>query len=432
MSDAQGPGESGPQTQLPRAAPVLTPAPLPPTAAERGGIRALFMSIIGLLLLFLPVPGRADRRRPARRRRIVTGVARRRRARRILTRAPGAVGGIVIGAIGLCLALVGLVIVARWSRRSSATTWTAVLGADHHDKQTCQDRYFPQIEHKLHLPKGTLAEQADRAGLVSTAGARPASMTLERAVARGAPPERARPSPGSVSARGSRHARRLLPLPDRRDAVRQASAARPPWRARGSGSSNSTWSRRSGAAPRPERRRRRACGAGSRQFAAQAAMAAETPTSSAAIRPVCQADGPMTAIRRAADRAAGQRGQEGHHAAGQHAAHEAPQRRRLGDRARQGPDRQDAADDTGGERHGQRQQRDQRRRAPGEGSAANGGNAGIMPTNTPDGATLVPAPTAKPGPTAYDDRPDRRVGQVGERRPADSRMPPTTPGPSTP
>jgi hypothetical protein len=118
-------------------------------------VRALFLSIAGLLLLFtipelaliglgLLVAG------------VVSGVRARRRARRILTRAPGAVPGIVVGTIGLCLCAAGVVFGAMAAEdfgdyqkcRSAALTIT--------DKQACQDTYLPKIEHKLHLPKGSL------------------------------------------------------------------------------------------------------------------------------------------------------------------------------------------------------------------------------------------------------------------------------------
>jgi hypothetical protein len=156
VSDAQGPGESGPQTRLPEP-PASTPPPsLPPTPVERGGMRALALSVIGLLLLFLPIPGLALIGLALLIAGVVTGVRSRRRAKRVLTRAPGAIGGIVVGVIGLCFAAAGLVIGAMVATefgdyencRASALTIT--------DKQTCQDRYFPKIEHKLHLPAGSL------------------------------------------------------------------------------------------------------------------------------------------------------------------------------------------------------------------------------------------------------------------------------------
>jgi hypothetical protein len=156
VSDAQGPGESGPQTQVPAPPPSSPPPPLPPTAAERGGMRALFLSLTGMLLLFLPIPGVALIGLGLLVAAVVTGIRARRRARRILTRAPGAIPGIIVGAIGLALAATGIVLGAMVATefsdyqkcRSSALTIT--------DRETCQDRYFPQIEHKLHLPKGSM------------------------------------------------------------------------------------------------------------------------------------------------------------------------------------------------------------------------------------------------------------------------------------
>jgi hypothetical protein len=156
VSDAPGPGESGPQTQLPAPPPSSPPPPLPPTAAERGGVRALFLSITGLLLLFLPIPGIALIGLALLIAGVVTGVRARRRARRILTRAPGSVGGIVIGVIGLCLAATGIVLGAMVATEFSGYQECRASALTITDKQTCQDRYFPKIEHKLHLPKGSL------------------------------------------------------------------------------------------------------------------------------------------------------------------------------------------------------------------------------------------------------------------------------------
>jgi hypothetical protein len=95
VSDAPGPGDNGPRTRLPAPPqpppPQPTPPPpLPPTAAERGGVRALMLSLMGLLWsVFLPIFGLlslvglipliAG---------VVIGVRTKRRARRILVRAP--------------------------------------------------------------------------------------------------------------------------------------------------------------------------------------------------------------------------------------------------------------------------------------------------------------------------------------------------------
>jgi hypothetical protein len=156
VSDAQGPGESGPQTQLPAPPPSSPPPPLPPTAAERGGVRALFLSIAGLLLPFLGlflldvvslgllIAG------------IVTGIQARRRARRILTRAPRAVAAIVVGLIGLFLTTSNLAVRVVAGPEFDAYAKCRVSALTISDKQACQDRYFPRIERKLHLPKGSM------------------------------------------------------------------------------------------------------------------------------------------------------------------------------------------------------------------------------------------------------------------------------------
>jgi hypothetical protein len=144
---------SGPQTQLPPPPPP--PRPLPPTPTERGGVRALFLSMVGLLLLLM-IPELAIIGIAMLVAGVVNGVRARRRARRILTRAPGAIPGIVIGAIGLCLCAAGAVLATVAAEdlgnyqkcRGGALTIT--------DKQACQDTYLPKIEHKLHLPKGSL------------------------------------------------------------------------------------------------------------------------------------------------------------------------------------------------------------------------------------------------------------------------------------
>lgn len=158
MSDAQGPGESGPQTQVPEPPPSSPPPPppLPPTAAERGGVRAMFLSITGLLLLFLPIPGVALIGLALLVAGVVNGVRARRRARRILTRAPGAIAAIIVGAIGLCLALAGIVLGAMVATEFSGYQKCRSSALTISDKQTCQDKYFPKMEHKLHLPKGSL------------------------------------------------------------------------------------------------------------------------------------------------------------------------------------------------------------------------------------------------------------------------------------
>lgn len=161
MSDAQGPGDGGRGTQLPtppQRPPQPPPPSLPPTAPERGGMRALFLSIAGLLWsFFLPVFGLlslvglvpliAG---------VVMGIRAKRRARLILTRAPGATAAIVIGIISLCLVTPGLVarVIAAPELEGLTNCLSSALTVT--DKQTCRDRYYPKIEHKLHMPAGSL------------------------------------------------------------------------------------------------------------------------------------------------------------------------------------------------------------------------------------------------------------------------------------
>lgn len=164
MSDAPGPGEGGPQTQLPAPpppsapppTPQAPPPPLPPTAAERGGLRALLMSVGGLVLVLLPMVALAIIGIAL----LVTGMVKairaRRQSRRILTRTPGAIAAIVIAVLGLYLGLSRVVfeVVAAKELRGYEKCTASALTVE--DKQTCQDTYIPQIERKFHLPKGSL------------------------------------------------------------------------------------------------------------------------------------------------------------------------------------------------------------------------------------------------------------------------------------
>lgn len=128
----------------------------PPTAPERGGMRGFLFSLGGLLLLFVPVPGAALIGLGLLVAGLVAGIRARRRARRVLSYAPGSIAAIVIGAIGICLSLAGVALglvlanelVAYHNCEDSAITIT--------DKQSCQDKYLPEFEQRLHLPKGFL------------------------------------------------------------------------------------------------------------------------------------------------------------------------------------------------------------------------------------------------------------------------------------
>jgi hypothetical protein len=147
VSDAPGPPEAGQKTKPPER---------PPTAPERGGMRAFLLSVGGLMLLFVPVPGAAVIGLALLVAGVVSGIRARRRARRVLGRAPGSVPAIVIGAIGICFGMavvaVGVVLAGELTGyqkcRESALTIT--------DRQSCQAEYLPRFERKLHLPEGSL------------------------------------------------------------------------------------------------------------------------------------------------------------------------------------------------------------------------------------------------------------------------------------
>ncbi|MGH3390725.1 MAG: DUF4190 domain-containing protein [Actinomadura sp.] len=136
------------------------PAQVPPSPAkpagevERGGWRALWLGGGGVLLaiFFAPlglIAGIAA---------LVTGVKARGRARRSHGAAPGAVGGIVLGTIGLLFSSVALAMTAfLWQELSGYQT--CLNGANTNaDRQSCQEAWFPRIEQKLGLPRGSMAQ----------------------------------------------------------------------------------------------------------------------------------------------------------------------------------------------------------------------------------------------------------------------------------
>lgn len=146
MSDAPGPDQAGPQTKPPgppRAAPLA--------GTEPGGRRALLLGVAGLLTSAFGLIG-AILSVAA----IVTGVRARKRGRRVLAPAPGAVAGVVLGSIGLVLCTWGVVfdVVAGKEMRDYVQCRQSALTID--DQQTCQNTYFPLVERKLHMPRGTL------------------------------------------------------------------------------------------------------------------------------------------------------------------------------------------------------------------------------------------------------------------------------------
>jgi hypothetical protein len=111
-----------------------------------GGILSFLIPIQGIQLIGIALFAAA----------VVVGVKARRRARRVLAPVPGARVGIVIGSIGLLFCVLSLVMFAVAFNqfkgyidcRSAANTNT--------DLRNCQNQYFPQLEHKLHLPAGTM------------------------------------------------------------------------------------------------------------------------------------------------------------------------------------------------------------------------------------------------------------------------------------
>lgn len=148
MSDAPGPDQAGPQTQLPEP----PRRPLPPTEPERGGPRALLLGIAGLVLTFLFLPGGLVLSIWA----VVTGVRSRKRARRVLAPAPGAVAGVVLGSIALVLCAFSITLSAVMWKELSGYEKCRQSALTHDDKKTCQDKYFPMIERRLHMPKDSL------------------------------------------------------------------------------------------------------------------------------------------------------------------------------------------------------------------------------------------------------------------------------------
>lgn len=120
---------------------------------ERTGWRALWLGAGALLLaiFFYPlglVTGLAA---------LITGIRAKRRARRQQGIAPGAVAGIVMGSIGLFFSSLslGLTLVIAPELRGYDR---CVSGANTNtDKQTCQDEWFPKIEDKFNLPRGSMS-----------------------------------------------------------------------------------------------------------------------------------------------------------------------------------------------------------------------------------------------------------------------------------
>lgn len=112
-----------------------------------GLLWSVFLPIFGLLSLVGLIPLIAG---------VVIGVRARRRARRILSRAPGATAAIIVGVISLCLVTPGLVVRVIVASELEGLSKCLSSALTITDKQACRDRYYPQIEHRLHMPAGSL------------------------------------------------------------------------------------------------------------------------------------------------------------------------------------------------------------------------------------------------------------------------------------
>jgi hypothetical protein len=131
-------------------------APVPPGgrqgAGERGGWRAMWLGGGALLVMFFAPPVALVLAIAA----LIVGVRARRRARRVKAMAPGAVVGVVMGGVGLCLSVLLVTMqIILWNEvkgylecREAANTIS--------DQQQCKDAFFSGVERRLDLQKGSL------------------------------------------------------------------------------------------------------------------------------------------------------------------------------------------------------------------------------------------------------------------------------------
>ncbi|MBT2210519.1 MULTISPECIES: DUF4190 domain-containing protein [Actinomadura] len=141
MSDRQGQGSGG-----------TAPAGRPP--AERTGMRALWLGGLALLTTFFFFPlgfvlGIAS---------LVVGIRAQRLARRASATAPGATAGIVLGSIGLAISLLAIVTAAYLARELDGFNKCLNGSNTVADRQACHDHYYPKMDEKLRLPKGTIED----------------------------------------------------------------------------------------------------------------------------------------------------------------------------------------------------------------------------------------------------------------------------------
>ncbi|KAB2379416.1 DUF4190 domain-containing protein [Actinomadura montaniterrae] len=141
------------------AGPPPGPSGRPPgrQSAEQAGRRAMWLGVAALVtsLFFYPlglVVGVAA---------LVIGIRARRQARAARVIAPGAVPGIVLGSVGLGLAVLAVASTAYlWPELSG---YQDCLGAANTgiDKTACKHEYYPKIEKKLHAPAGSMNKYGD-------------------------------------------------------------------------------------------------------------------------------------------------------------------------------------------------------------------------------------------------------------------------------
>ncbi|WP_067805324.1 DUF4190 domain-containing protein [Actinomadura formosensis] len=148
MSEQQG------REVRPEDRPDGRPAGQPPAGprTRQTGLRALWLGGTALLTVFFFYPLSLVLGVAA----LVAGVKARREARQARDVAPGAVQGMVLGAVGLGLSLAAVTTTAvLWTEWSGYQKCVSTANT-HLDKQSCRDEYYPKIEKKLDLPAGTM------------------------------------------------------------------------------------------------------------------------------------------------------------------------------------------------------------------------------------------------------------------------------------
>lgn len=149
-----GQDEQGRPAPGEQARPPGPPGPTRPGGqADHGGRRALWLGGLAIVLTLFFAPFGVIAAIAA----LVVGVRARRRARQDHALAPGAVAGILLGSIGLALSVFSLAVtVFLWPEMNGYQQ--CLNGANTNtDKQSCQYTWFPKIEDKLHMPRGSMS-----------------------------------------------------------------------------------------------------------------------------------------------------------------------------------------------------------------------------------------------------------------------------------